>query len=548
MHRHACLLWTLVALSNVAVAHRDTSRPPLVVFVSVDMLRGDMPWRFAERFEDSGFRYLLERGVGYTSAHYRHATTFTAAGHATLATGGNPPQHGIVANDWHDRTTGRDLYCVEDDRHRVLEEQPKPHQGTSPRNLTATTFGDELVLSTERRSRVFSVSIKDRSAILLGGQLGKAYWFSTTTGRFVTSSYYIDTYPEWVRAWNQRRLADAFDGVSWALLQERERYASGDADDREVERSYKQLGRTFPHTIQAQAKKDLYATLRFTPMGDELTLAFARELVEREQLGKGAMTDVLCLSLSATDYIGHAFGPNSLEAEDNLLRLDRALASFFGFLDERYGLANVLLVLSSDHGVCPVTEQLERLGVAAGRHRPEHFVRTVSQALKQRFSTDRELIAQFWNPSLYLNLHALQEIGVPVETAEVALRDALLELPGFAHAITRTDLLAGHVTDEPTLRMVQRAFHPVRSGNVIVVQSPFWYLYPEADAYSAMHGSPYAYDTHVPIFLAGPGITPRTVHRRVGPEDIACTLADLLHVPVPSGSIGEPLVEVFARE
>lgn len=534
----------LLLLGTLPAAGEE--RPRLVLQITIDQLRGDMPLRFKDRFGSKGFRYLMDRGVNFSNAHYRHSTTFTAVGHATLYTGGYAAQHGFAGNDWYDQATGKRVYCVEDDRHALIGKQPKAHKGTSPRNLSSTTIGDELVISSGGTSRVFAVSIKDRGAIIPAGHLGKAFWYSKGTGTFVTSTYYYDAYPAWVKAWNAAGHADRYKDKQWTLLQDRARYVYGNADDRPFEKSYKKLGRTFPHPLGNNEKpKDFYSSLRFTPMGDALTLDFVKELVAQEKVGQGAATDVLSISFSATDYLGHAFGPNSLEAEDNLLRLDQTLADLFAFIDRTVGLDKTLIVLSSDHGIDAIPEYKKSLNFDAGRHDPKKFVEQVNTALRQRFNTDKTLVSAFWNPSLYLDLEAVKALGVDVSVVERALVDEILKVPGIALAMTRTDLLSGRIMSTPITRKVQRAFHPKRSGNVLIVQDQFWYLYPKAGAFAAMHGSPYEYDTYVPILVAGPGLAAQRVSRPVGPEDIAATIAAHLGIKAPSGSVGRPLEEAL---
>lgn len=524
----------------------SADQPKLIVFITIDQLRGDMPWRFKDRFGDGGFRYLMEKGTTYTNANYRHSTTFTAVGHASLATGGNALQHGLAGNDWHDYASGKQVYCVEDDRHTLIGKEPKAHTGMSPRNLTASTFGDEVVSSTGGKSRAFSVSIKDRGAILPGGHRGKAFWYSSSSGQFVTSTYYYSEYPEWVKTWNKANHAAAYKDKEWTLLHDRSTYIYGDRDDEPWEKSYKKLGRTFPHPLGNEDEKAFYAGLRFAPQGDELTLAFVKELVDQEKLGTGNTTDVLAVSFSVTDYIGHAFGPDSLEAEDNLLRLDRTLADFFDFLDKKFDLDNVVVALSSDHGIDSVPERTQKLGLDAGRHRPDQFIEAVNQGLKRRFNLQDNLVKVFWNPSLYLDLDAVERAGLEVEKVEAALREEILKVPGVRFAVTRTDLLKGNVTSEPMHAKVQRAFHPTRSGNVLFVQDVGWYLYPKPDEFAAMHGSPYDYDTYVPVMFAGHKIKNKVVDREVAPEDIASTITTYLGMMPPSGSTGTPLVEVLA--
>jgi len=544
--RILCAFLSTLILLAVAAPGVRADQPKLVVFITVDQLRGDMPWRFKDRFGEGGFKYLLEKGVAYTNANFRHSTTFTAVGHASLATGGNALQHGLAGNDWHDFATGKQIYCVEDDRHTLIGKEPKAHAGMSPRNLTSSSFGDEVVLATGGKSRVFSVSIKDRGAILPGGHLGKAYWYSSSSGQFVTSTYYASEYPAWVTAWNKAGHAAAYKDKAWDLLHDRSTYIFADRDDEPWEKSYKKLGRTFPHALGNEDEKAFNAGLRFTPMGDELTLAFVKELMDQEKLGSGPTTDVLAVSFSVTDYIGHAFGPDSLEAEDNLLRLDRTLADFFAFLDKKHGLDNVVIALSSDHGIDSVPERALDSGLAAGRHRPKDFIATVNEGLKKRFKIQEDLVMVFWNPSLYLDPDAVSRAGLEIETVEAALREEILKVPGVRFAVTRTDLLKGNVTSEPMHAKLQLSFHPTRSGHVLFVQDVGWYLYPKPDEFAAMHGTPYTMDTYVPVLFAGHKIQHKIVDREVAPEDVASTITTYLGIKPPTGSTGTALVEVLA--
>jgi predicted AlkP superfamily pyrophosphatase or phosphodiesterase len=528
--------------------------PKLVLQITIDQLRGDMPIRFKDRFGKGGFRYLMDKGISYTNAHYQHSTTFTAVGHATLATGGSAAQHGLAGNDWHDTKTGERVYCVEDPRHPFIGKEvtaKTKHKGTSPRNLTSSTIGDELIIASGGKSRVFSVSIKDRGAILPGGQLGKALWYSSGSGKFVTSTYYYKEYPKWVAAWNKTDYAGKYKKVTWTLKEPRSNYIFGDLDDRPGEKGYKHLKATFPHDLgNAKKDKDFYKALRFTPMGDEVTLAFAKELIKQESLGQGKVTDMLAISFSATDYLGHAYGPNSLEYEDNLIRMDATLADLFSYIDKTIGLDKTLIVLSSDHGIDQVPETITegfymtRSGEGAGRHNPKTFMLRVNAALQERYNTKEPFVSAFWNPSLYLNLETVKKLNLNLSDVEVALREEILKVPGFSYAVTRTDLLSGKVTNDSILNKVQNAFHPTRSGNVLVVQKAGWYLYPKVNLFAAMHGSPYSYDTYVPIMFAGPNIKQMTVNRLVAPRDIAATVTNYLGIKPPSGSVGNVLTEV----
>jgi predicted AlkP superfamily pyrophosphatase or phosphodiesterase len=551
---NAMLIAALVVLVVAAPMLAASSTPRLVLQITVDQLRGDLPGRYADRLTDGGFRYLMEEGTWYIDAHYRHANTETAVGHATLATGADPSRHGIVANDWINQKTGAFVYNTEDDRHHIIGREPKAHEGVSPRNLAASTFGDELVVYNGGRSRAFSVSVKDRGAILPGGHAGKAFWFSKSSGNFVTSTYYYTDYPAWVKQWNAAKPADAFKGKSWELLKDRSTYVHGHMDNRPYEADLKPLGRVFPHSLGGDSKY-FYLFLTLTPIGDMLTLDFAKTLVENEKLGQNdtGAPDYLQISFSSTDYIGHLFGPSSLETEDNILRLDRTLAELFRFVDEKVGLNHTLIVLSADHGAPEAPEYMATLGLYTGRFAFDWFKTEgpLTASLQKKFGRD-DLIAGHSHPYLYLNLEAIASAGLDLADVELFVADELMKIPGIAYAMTRGDLLAGRITESPVQNQIRRSFHPTRSGNIHMVPGQYWFLHSTEEAekmgigsIAAIHGSPWAYDTYVPIFFAGSGVPARIIGRRVTPTDIAPTLAAYLGIKPPSGSVGSVLTEVL---
>jgi predicted AlkP superfamily pyrophosphatase or phosphodiesterase len=529
--------------------------PKLVLQITVDQLRGDLPMRFKERLGKGGFRYLLENGTHYNNAHYQHANTETAVGHATLATGADPSRHGIVANDWIDQKTGEFVYNTEDDRHHILGSKPKPHEGVSPRNLLSTTIGDELIVDTGGQSRVFSVSVKDRGAILPGGHVGKAFWFSKSSGSFVTSTYYYDDYPDWVKQWNVAKPADRYKGKTWELLYDRSSYIAGDIDDRPYEAAFAELGRTFPHPLGDGSSKYFYLILTLTPIGDVMTLDFAKTLIENEKIGQGDATDYLAISFSSTDYIGHLFGPSSLETEDNILRLDQVLAELFQYVDQNIGLDKTLIVLSADHGAPEAPEYMAEHGMKTGRFPLDWFKKgsPLSDALKQQFGRD-DLVAVHSHPYLYLNLDAIASAKHDIEEVERFVASEMMKVEGIAYAMTRSGLLAGQITESPIQNQIRRSFHPVRSGNIHMVPEHYWFLHSTEEAekmgiekIAAIHGSPWVYDTYVPIFFAGNGVAAQTINRPVGPQDIAATIAAYLEIKPPSGSVGVPLFEVLKK-
>jgi predicted AlkP superfamily pyrophosphatase or phosphodiesterase len=528
--------------------------PKLVVQITVDQLRGDLPMRFRERLPEGGFRYLLEQGTHYANAHYRHANTETAVGHATLVTGADPSRHGIVGNDWIDPKTGAFVYNTEDERHHLIGRDPKPHRGVSPRNLLGSTIGDELVLSNAGKSRVFSVSGKDRGAILPGGHAGKAFWYSKSSGEFLTSTYYYDAYPGWVAAWNAAKHVDRYRGGRWELLGQRKDYVARDLDDRPYEADFGDLGRTFPHSYGDG--KHFTLVVGITPAVDELTLDFAKEAIEHENLGSGEATDFLAISFSATDYVGHLFGPASLESEDNLLRLDRILAALFAFLDETVGLENTLIALSADHGGPEAPEYAQSIGIDAGRFPFDYFKQPneLTAAIQRRYGRD-DFILSHSHPYLYLDYAAIRDAKQEPAQVERFIAAEAMKIPGIRYAMSRSELLDGRYVDAPMQRQIRRNFHPDRSGAIHLVQDQYWFLHSTEEAanmgisgLAAIHGSPWSYDTYVPIFFAGHDVPAQTITRRVATTDIAPTIAAYLGIKPPSGSIGDPLEELLHRD
>lgn len=546
----AALLLLLLAAAFPAQVKAQTqprdARVDLVLQITVDMLKGEMPFQQYPHL-DGGIRKLLDNGVAYRHAHFQHSTTFTAVGHAVIATGAAAAQHGLAGNDWADRRSGERIYCVADPGARPLIDAASP--GNSPRNLSASTFGDEIVLSSGGKSRVFSVSVKDRGAIIPGGRLGKAFWYDSGSGRFFSSDWYYDALPEWVTRFNDSARRDRYRGKAWSLQDPSESYIFSHQDARDAERGYAELGTRFPHAYDNSSDSRYYAGLRFTPAGDELTADFVRALIDGEALGQRGQTDVLAVSFSALDYVGHAFGTFSLEYEDQVRQVDRIIGELLAFIDQRIGLDRTLVVLTSDHGSDDIPEYQSRRGLDAGRHYPLAFTGRANAALKARFGIEDDLIMAFWNPSLYLNPETMEKHGLDYPGVERALAAVIRQEKGFAYAVTRTDLESGNLPDTPLMHKLQRAFHPQRSGNVLVVQDPFWYLYPSAEEFAAMHGSPYAYDTHVPIIAAGPGI-PRglIVDRPVAVSSIAPTLTTYVGARLPSGADHPTLTELLSAQ
>ena len=539
------------------------STPRLVLQITVDALRGDLPTRYYDRLSENGFRYLWEKGTVYTDAHHTHANTETIVGHVTLATGATPAVHGMIGNVWFDRTENRTRYNIEDDRYRLLTagagvdkdaevdstQKAAKSDGRSPAAIMVTTFGDELAISSAGHSKIFGVSVKDRGAVSMAGHAGKAFWFSKASGEFVTSNYYYDEYPAWVSEWNARSLAASYSAKSWVLLNDQGTYLFGAADDRSWETDLAGYGRTFPHPFGAADGKYFTTLLTISPAGDALTLDFAKALIANEQLGADDVPDYLGVSFSSTDYVAHLFGPSSLESEDNMLRLDKTLAELFAYVDEKVGLQNTLIVLSADHGTPEVPGYLNEFGIQAGYVDPASWDKEPGfMALKNKFGIDRELIESYSQPYLYLNHEVIRQHGLDLREVEQAVTKELLKFAGVAQAISSSELREGDLPDTQINRAVLDNFNLNRSGDIYLVFEPHWFINDfDGLTVAATHGSPWRYDTFVPIAFGGMQIPAQHVHRRVHTIDIAPTLASFLGVKPPSGAAGEVLLEVLKR-
>ena len=558
------VLSIIMVLLLTGPALAASTKPRLVLQITVDALRGDLPSRYYDRFGENGFRYLWEKGTVYADAHHAHANTETIVGHATLATGAMPAVHGMIGNVWFDRTENRTMYNIEDDHYKLLTagagvdkdaeidstQKAAKSDGRSPAAIMVTTTGDELAISTAGRAKVFAVSVKDRGAVSMAGHAGKAFWFSKAGGEFVTSNYYYDAYPAWVNEWNARKLPATYAAKPWELLHDQSSYLFGAADDKPWETDLAGYGRTFPHSFGKADGKYFTTLLTISPAGDELTLDFAKALIANEQLGADAVPDYLGVSFSSTDYIGHLFGPSSLETEDNLLRLDRTLADLFAFVDKQVGLENTLIVLSADHGGPEVPGYLNELGINAGYADPKSWDKQPAfTALKKQFGIDKELISGYNHPYVYLNQEVIRQHQLDPREVEQAVAAEMLKFEGVAQAIGSSALREGNLPDTPLNQAILNNFNPNRSGDIYVVFEPHWFINDfDGLTVAATHGSPWRYDTYVPIVFAGAGIPAQQIHRRVLTVDVAPTLTAFLGIKPPSGAAGVPLMEVFAGQ
>ena len=552
------LFFTLLSPSHAG------NKPKLILQITVDQLRGDLPTRYYDRLGEGGLRYLLDTGVVFNNAHHTHANTETIVGHVTLATGAQPSVHGMIGNIWFDRATGVTTYNIEDPDYTLLTEgadvddstEIDPTQkaassdGRSPASILTTTFSDELSSLTAGKAKVFGISVKDRGAVSMAGHSGKAFWFSKSTNEFVTSSYYYKKYPQWVIDWNAKKLPEQYSGTAWELMHPIDTYLFGDRDNQDWEFDLDGYGRTFPHKFSTTDNKYFSTYLTVSPAGDELTVEFAKAAIEAEQIGSDDITDFLGVSFSATDYIGHFFGPSSLESEDNILRLDRTLANLFAFIDKKIGLDNTLIVLSADHGSPEAPGYLESMGIPTGYVSPDSWDKQPAiDRIKSEFGVSGKLIEGYDHPYLYLSNEVISNSEIDLLALETAIVDELVHFPGVSTAVSSIALERGIVADTYLTRAMTNNYHAKRSGNVYLVFDPGWFIN-DLDGLSVtvVHGSPWPYDTFVPIIFAGHNLKPQTVSRKVHTVDVALTLANIVGAKPPSGASGAVLLEVLGQK
>lgn len=497
----------LLAASLLAAAPQ---KPKLVLFIVVDQCRYDYLTRYGKEFR-GGFDRLLRNGASFTNAQDNFFPTLTAVGHAILLTGAMPSATGIVGNDWFDRQTGKHVTSVSDDATRLVGTDGA--EGASPRRLLVPTVGDELKKANGGRPRVLGIAVKDRSAILLAGQKADgAYWFDDKSGMFVTSSYYRSALPDWVRTFDDGHPADRYLGVTW-----------------------------LSHRIPKDGSP-LYKPVERSPFGLELMEALAEHALQAEELGKRGETDLLALSFSSTDYVGHDYGPDSPEVHEALLSMDRLLEKLFQAVDREVGLSSVLVVMTSDHGVSPLPEVSRARKVPGGRLPLAAISDWVQAALASKYGPGK-WVAGCWDLLIYLNRNLIAQKKLDVADVNRAAAEALLRMPHIARTYTREQLIDDPAVRDKTDRRVKESYDTVRGADIEFLPQPYWVFTTD----QTMHGTTYDYDTHVPLIFMGSGIRAGRYDSTVPTNDIAPTLAEILGVPKPSGSVGRILSEMFTQ-
>ncbi len=541
------LLYVLLTLSLPVFAQQKNSnaRPKLVVGIVVDQMRTDYITRYWDKFGKKGFRTLVDQGYYCRNARYNYMHTFTGPGHASIYTGTTPATHGIVANDWFDRTEDALVYCVKDTTVKSVGGDSLAGQ-MSPHRLLTTTITDELKIITNGKSKVIGISLKDRGAILPAGRSADAaYWFDAKTGNWITSTWYMKTLPEWMNDFNKRKLPADYLSTAWNTLLPIESYTESNKDDNVYEATYKGEAKpVFPHDFP-KLKDNTFELVRRSPLGNTLTKEVAIAAIEGEQLGQHATTDFLCVSFSSTDYVGHQFGPNAIETEDTYLRLDRDLGNLLDYLDQKIGKGNYLLFLTADHAAANNPQECLDEKLDAGYNNEKSTVDTLKYFLKHTFGKT-DYFSAYENDELYLNHQKIERDSLDVSKVQQQCADYLQRtIPGVADILTATDLQKKEYTALFRSNM-QKGYKMNRSGDVWILFEPNRTdrLSGANGTQGTTHGSPYPYDTHVPLLWYGWNIPAGSTTREMVIPDIATTLSFLLNTELPNGCTGKPIPEL----
>jgi predicted AlkP superfamily pyrophosphatase or phosphodiesterase len=527
-------------------SYAQNTQPKLVVGIVVDQMRQEYLYRFESKFGDGGFRRLMGNGFMLTNAHYNYVPTYTGPGHASIYSGTTPATHGIIGNDWWDKNLKKEVNCVGDDRYQPVG-NPEGNGDVSPWRLLSSTITDELKISTQKKGKVVGLSIKDRGAVLPAGHLPDgAYWLDSKSGKFITSTYYKNTLPEWVDNFNNLKLADNYLNQEWRTLLPIEKYSN--QDDSPYERKFKGKDKpVFPYNLKELKKENGgYDLLSVTAFGDDLLTEFAKSTLIGEQMGKDDVTDFLAISFSTPDYVGHSMGPNSVELEDTYLRLDKNLEDLLKRLDKEVGESNYVVFLTADHAVAEVPQFLKDNKVPTGNFSWSNVEAGLTEHLQKQFP-GKKVIDKITNEQVYFNHDVFsgdpKSAGIELLIASEMTVNFLQSVEGIAQVYPKSIIKQGIYNETGVKGMMVRGYNFKRSGDVLVQLEPSWI--PSSYPTGTTHGSAYSYDTHVPILFFGKGIKKGKSSAYHTITDIAPTLSVILKIKFPSGCTGQPITEIL---
>jgi predicted AlkP superfamily pyrophosphatase or phosphodiesterase len=519
------------------------NKPKLVVGIVVDQMRWDYLYRFYNRYGNDGFKRLLGEGFSCENTMINYLPSFTAVGHSCIFTGSVPALDGITGNEWIEELSGKQVYCTDDSAVSTVGANNDAGK-MSPRNLLVSTVTDELRMAGNYQSKVVGVSLKDRAAILPAGHTANAaFWLDDASGNFISSTYYMKELPAWVEAFNKGLPITRLIQHGWSTLYPVDTYRESDSDDQPYEGKFNgETSTSFPHKVD-EIYKNNRSSFRSTPFGNTLTLDFATQIVEQYQMGGGSATDFLTINCASTDYVGHMFGPNSIEIEDTYLRLDQDLAKFFRFLDTRLGKGQYTVFLTADHGAANAIGYMQKHQIPADFWTGRPLVDSLNKLLADKFGTDK-LIRSGINYQIHFNMGKIDSFHLNWQDIKQVSVDFLQRQPGVAYAVDM-DKIGEAPVPEPIKTMMTNGYNYKRSGAVQIILTAGWF-----EGYGktgTTHGTWNPYDTHIPLLFMGWGIQPGKSNNPVYMTDIAPTVAALLHIQMPNGSIGRPIVDLIKK-
>ena len=519
--------------------------PKLVIGIVVDQMRYDYLTRFESKYSKNGFKKLMRDGFHCDEHHFSYMPTYTGPGHASVFTGTTPEIHGIIANDWYDKKKGKMVYCAEDDLVKSVGGKFKD-ENRSPRNMLVTSLGDQIKLQNSYKGKSIGISIKDRGAILPAGKMADAaYWFKGgKEGKFITSTYYMEKLPSWVKAFNKLKKPKEYLSQNWETLLPIEQYTESNADDNPYEQGLeKDVKPVFPYDLKRIKKKEGYNLIKSTPFGNNLIADFTKAAIKGENLGQDSITDWLTVSFSSPDYIGHKFGPRSIEVEDTYLRLDQTIAELIDYLDKKVGKGEYIMFLTADHGAAVVPQELIDKGVEVGYYNDSTILDAVETAIKSQFGVT-DLIENYSNYQFFLNREVLQKNNLNMDEVCNTIVITAMKQPGVKSGMIRSDLDRNQY-DDRIKQIVQKGWNHQRSGDVALIMHPGWMSDWWEGKGGTTHGSPWAYDTHVPLLFYGYGINPGKTNKKTNVEDIVPTVAAIIGVQPPMGCTGTAINNVL---
>ncbi|MGZ3864691.1 MAG: alkaline phosphatase PafA [Bacteroidia bacterium] len=528
-------------LMLILPSYTFSQAPKLVVGIVIDQMRYDYLYRFSDKYTEGGFKRILKEGFNCRNTQYNYIPTFTGPGHSSIYTGTTPAIHGIAANEWYDKKLKKEVYCAYDKNTKPVGTTDKSGL-MSPVNLEATTIGDEIKIASLNKAKVVGVSLKDRSSILPAGHAADgAYWFDGTTGNFITSAFYRNELPEWLVDFNAKGLAKKYLEQGWNTLLPLDKYTESLPDDNAYERSpNKKEKPVFPYEYKMFLEKNNFEIIKATPQGNTITKDLAKAAIEGEGMGADNICDMLCVSFSSTDYVGHAFGPRSVELEDVYIRLDKDLEEFFSYLDNKIGKENYTLFITADHGASDVPAFLQSEKINAGSLDPKAIGKKLKTALWKEYGDSLAMV--YVNQQVYLNDSVIAAKKLDKFSVEKFCMNFFLAMPEVNDVICREQILFQPLPDILFKALLQRGFNAQRSGDVLVQYKPGFL---EGEKTGTTHGSAFSYDTHVPLLFYGNGIKTGHSLRPVYITDIASTICQLLNIPYTNGNIGNPVYEAI---